>query len=492
MKIGKLAACLPGAVLQGDPEVDITGIAYDSRQVRPGDLFVCIKGFRFDGHSFVHDAVNKGAAAVVIEAGRLCEGLSVPVIHAADTRLALGLLSACFYDYPSRKLRIIGVTGTNGKTTTTYLIKAVLESAGYKVGLIGTIQSLIGEEVIPAERTTPEASDLQRLLSRMVAEGCSFAVMEVSSHALSLNRTAGTDFDIAVFTNLTQDHLDFHTSIQDYLAAKTKLFADLEGKDKAAVLNGDDEHSHYIAQRCKVPIITYGIENAADCQARDIKIGPEGLTYRLQCAGEVLAVSLPITGYFNVYNSLAAVAACRALQVDLRTAVKALAGAPPVPGRLEPVSSGQDFAVLVDYAHTPDGLENVLRTVRDLTRNRSIVVFGCGGDRDKGKRAVMGEIAGRLADVVIVTSDNPRSELPEAICEEIAEGVKRTIGSKPWETIVDRRQAIRRAIMMAETGDTVLIAGKGHETYQILKDRVVHFDDREEASRSLKERLGLR
>ncbi len=493
MKIGELAACLPEAVLQGDREVDVTGIAYDSRRVKPGDLFVCIKGFRFDGHLFVADAVEKGARAVAAEQGSMMKDLSVPVIYVPDSRRALGLLSACFYDYPSRKLRLIGVTGTNGKTTTTYLIKSILESAGYKVGLIGTIQNMIGDKAVSAERTTPEASDLQSMFSEMVRDGCSYAVMEVSSHALSLERTAGTEFDIAVFTNLTQDHLDFHSSLQDYLDAKTKLFAELGGSDeknKAAVLNADDEHSIYIAENSKVPVITYGIEADADYRAVAIDIQPEGLTYCLEHRGEVLEIKLPITGYFNVYNSLAALAACRAAGVELAAAVKGLTSAPLVPGRLEPVNLGQDFSVMVDYAHTPDGLENVLKTIRGITQGRSIVVFGCGGDRDKGKRPVMGEIAGRLADVVIVTSDNPRSEPPELICEAIGAGVERTIGDKPWEIIVDRRQAIRQAIMMAETGDTVLIAGKGHENYQILKDGIIHFDDREEASRALEERLG--
>jgi UDP-N-acetylmuramoyl-L-alanyl-D-glutamate--2,6-diaminopimelate ligase len=493
LKIGKLAACLPEAVLQGDTEVDITGIAYDSRQVKPGDLFVCIQGFRFDGHLFIDDAVEKGAAAVAAEEGRELEHLSVPVIYVPDSRQALGLLSACFYDYPSRKLRLIGVTGTNGKTTTTYLIKSILECAGHKVGLVGTIQNMIGDKVIPAEHTTPEASDLQGLFSQMAEDGCTFAVMEVSSHALSLERTTGTEFDIAVFTNLTQDHLDFHSSLQHYLNAKTRLFAELERDEennKAAVLNADDEHSIYIAERSKVPVITYGIEADADFRAVDIDVRPEGLSYLLEHEGEALHVRLSITGHFNVYNSLAALAACWAAGVELDTAVKGLNSTPLVPGRLEPVSLGQGFAVMVDYAHTPDGLENVLKTVRGLTQGRSIVVFGCGGDRDKGKRAVMGEIAGRLADVVIVTSDNPRSESPELICEAIGDGVRRTIGGKPWEIIVDRRQAIRRAIMMAEAGDTVLIAGKGHEDYQILKDGIIHFDDREEASRALRERLG--
>lgn len=505
MRIGELASCLPQAKLWGDPNAEIRGIAYDSRQVRPGDLFVCVKGFRFDGHAFIDDAVRRGAAGLVVDkkssqsaSGKgtkapIPNSISIPVIYAEDTRQALALIGAHFYDHPSEKLRLIGITGTNGKTTTTYLIKSILETAGYKVGLIGTIQNMIGDSVLPAKHTTPESVDLQSLLDEMVASRCDFAVMEVSSHALKLQRTTGSEFDIGVFTNLSQDHLDFHASFQDYLDTKTSFFADLgqmgTKEGKMAVLNSDEDYSDYIKKRTKVPVITYGTKLGAAYRAASITIKPSGLTYLLEHAQGEAQVSLPITGYFNVYNSLAALSACLAAGVSLPMAVKGLQEAQPVPGRLELVDEGQDFTVLVDYAHTPAGLENVLDTINGLTQGRSIVVFGCGGDRDRTKRPLMGEIAGRMADAVIVTSDNPRSEAPASICEEVSIGVKETIGDKPWEVIIDRRQAIVRAIEMARPGDVVLIAGKGHEPYQILKGRTIHFDDREEAARALKERL---
>lgn len=495
MKIGELAGCLPDAELLGDPEVKVSGIAYDSRQVESGDLFVCIKGLRFDGHSFIDDALRLGAVGLVVDAGSEVAG-SVPAIRTGDTRKALGLLSAHFYDYPSRKLRLIGITGTKGKTTTTYLIKSVLEAAGHRVGLVGTIQNMIGDVALPAKRTTPESVDLQSLLSEMVTRGCDFAVMEVSSHAIKLKRIAGSEFDIGVFTNLSQDHLDFHPSLQDYVDTKASFFEGLgigvAEEEKAAIVNYDERYSDYVKERTSVPVITYGTVEGAMYRARDIAIRPDGLSYTLEYAKGQVMVELPITGQFNVYNSLAALAACLTAGIPLPMVVKGLREASPVPGRLEPVEKGQDFTVLVDYAHSPASLENVLKTVKGLTRGRTILVFGCGGDRDKGKRPLMGRIAGDLADVVIVTTDNPRNESAEAICEAIGAGVRETIGSKPWEVIVDRQQAIFRAIGMASPEDTVLISGKGHETYQIFEDRTIHFDDREEAAEALKERLGLR
>jgi UDP-N-acetylmuramoyl-L-alanyl-D-glutamate--2,6-diaminopimelate ligase len=508
--IGELVSCLPQAVLQGDPNRDVRGIAYDSRQVRPGDLFVCIKGFRFDGHAFMNDALERGAVGLVVEESSVIPGKaqcgregdsvpipdSIPVVCTEDTRRALGLLGACFYDYPSRKLRLIGITGTKGKTTTTYLIKSILETAGHRVGLIGTIQNMIGDTQLATERTTPESVNLQSLFSQMIDNACDYAVMEVSSHALKLQRTIGSEFDIGVFTNLSQDHLDFHPSFQDYLDTKTCFFTSLgveaSKKEKAAVLNCDEKYYEYIKERTRVPVIAYGTREGTTYRAQDIAIRPNGLTYRLEYPGGEVLVDLPMTGYYNAYNSLAALSTCLAVGISLPMAVKGLKKARPVPGRLEPIERGQDFTVLVDYAHNPASLENVLETVKGLTRGRSIVVFGCGGDRDKTKRPLMGEVAGRLADVVIVTSDNPRSEPPELICEQIGIGVRRTIGNKPWEMIVQRHQAIKQAIQMARPGDSVLIAGKGHETYQILKDKTIHFDDREEAARALDERLESR
>ncbi len=498
MRIEELAKALPQAFLLGDPDIEIQGISYDSRRVGPGDLFVCIKGYRHDGHSFIRDALLKGAVGLVVESDRVAElpPLVVPVISTPDTRKALPFISAHFYDYPSQELRLIGVTGTNGKTTTTYLVKSILTAAGHKVGLIGGIGIHIGDSVLPAERTTPESLDLQRLFRKMVDNGCDYAVMEVSSHAVGLNRIAATEFDIAIYTNLSQDHLDFHSSMEEYLETKTQFFAALgvesTKEGKAAILNLDDRQASYIARRVSVPIATYGTGSDADFRADNIEVCPGGLRYTLISDYGCHAVEMPITGHFNVYNSLAALAACAIAGVEMDEAVKGLSQAPSVPGRLEAVKRGQDFAVLVDYAHTPDGLENAINTIRGISEGRSIVVFGCGGDRDKSKRPLMGEIAGRLADIVIVTSDNPRSEDPDAICREIVEGVKRTIDHKPYQMIIDRRQAINRAVELARTGDTVLIAGKGHETYQILADQIIHFDDREEASRALEERLGCR
>lgn len=497
MRIGELAGCLPQADLRGDAEVRIHGITYDSRRVRPGDLFVCIKGFRFDGHAFINDAIERGAAGVVVEKSKRDPiSLPIPFIYAENTRKALGLLGAHFYDYPSRKLRLIGVTGTKGKTTTTYLIKSILEAAGHRVGLIGTIQNMIGDMVLPSERTTPESIDLQVLFSQMVASGCSFGVMEVSSHALKLERTVGSEFDVGVFTNFSQDHLDFHPSFQDYLDTKASFFEALgvgaTKEGKKAILNFDDQHSDHISKKTSVPVVTYGTKQGAAYRARDINIRSDGLTYRMEYAGGETLVGLPLTGSFNVYNSLAALAACLNEGITPSAAVRGLRETQPVPGRLEPVDRGQDFAVLVDYAHSPASLENVLKAVNSLTQGRSIVVFGCGGDRDKTKRPLMGQIAGRLADVVIVTSDNPRSEAPELICEAVGAGVRQTIGDKPWEMIIDRRQAIVRAVEIARAGDTVLIAGKGHESCQILKDATIPFDDREEAARALEERLESR
>ncbi len=493
MELRSLLAHLPDhTVVQGDPAVDIPGLAYDSREVRPGDLFVCWRGLRFDGHDFAADALARGAAGVVAE--RPVEGAPVQVL-VPDGREALARLSAALYGFPSRRLRLIGVTGTNGKTTTTHLIKAILEEAGHKVGLIGTIRHLVGDEVLESHRTTPESLDLQRLLFHMAERGMDYAVMEVSSHAMALRRTLGTEYDVAVFTNVTRDHLDFHESFDDYVAAKALLFRSLDPggskSRKAAVVNMDDPHAAAVADGCRVPVIGYGVGRPTDVYATDAIVRPSGVTYDAHTPAGMLPLHLQLTGRFNVYNSLAAVAVGWHEGVPLATIRRALEKVPGVPGRLERVDRGQDFTVLVDYAHTPDSLENVLQTCRGFAAGRVIVVFGCGGDRDPGKRPVMGAIAARLADVVIITSDNPRSEDPEAICRQVEAGVLEA-GSPPGgcHVIVERRDAIRAAIDLARPGDIVLIAGKGHETYQVFHDRTVHFDDREEAAHALKERFG--
>lgn len=493
MDLQQLLKYVPGyEVHRTASDTSVGGLAYDSREVQPGDVFVCWKGLRHDGHHFVADAYRRGAVAVVAERPVPGEG---GLIVVPDGREALARLSAAFYGFPSRRLRVIGVTGTNGKTTTTHLIKAVLEQAGHKVGLIGTIHHLIGNEIVQTHRTTPESLDLQRLLFQMAERGMEYAVMEVSSHAVALKRTLGTEYDVAVFTNLSRDHLDFHADFDDYAAAKASLFASLDPDGtkprKAAVINMDDPRAPVMYDKSSVPVIGYGIEQATDLTATNVVVRPEGVSYDAVTAAGELALRLQITGRFNVYNSLAAVAVGWHEGVPLpfiRTALEQVVG---IPGRLERIDRGQPFTVLVDYAHTPDSLENVLHTCRAFAAGRVIVVFGCGGERDREKRPQMGEIAARLADVVLITADNPRGEPPEAICEEIEAGVLRG-GKKPgdYEIIVERRDAVRRAIDVARPGDIVLIAGKGHETTQVFHDRTVHFDDREEAARALKERFG--
>ncbi|MDI3280085.1 MAG: UDP-N-acetylmuramoyl-L-alanyl-D-glutamate--2,6-diaminopimelate ligase [Bacillota bacterium] len=493
--LDEVLAGLP--VLERRGTAVISGVAHDSRRVKGGDLFVAIRGLRQDGHQFIPEAIGRGAAAVLVE--RPVEvPAGVAVARVADTRAALGPVAASFYGYPAEKLLVVGVTGTNGKTTTTYLIKAILEEAGHIVGLIGTVRNLIGERELPAERTTPEASDLQELLARMVAEGATAAVLEVSSHAVVLHRIDGCFFDAGVFTNLTQDHLDFHGTLQAYLEAKAAFLAGLGrgrrfgGRKERAVaaLNADDPQASFIRRQIdekKVRIVTYGRREGAEVQGAEVDLEARGMAMRVLLPTGTLPLRLHLTGEFNVSNALAAAAVTWGLGIPPEAIQKGLAKVRGVPGRFEAVEEGQNFSVIVDYAHTPDGLEKILRAVRGVTSGRVIAVFGCGGDRDRTKRPVMGEIAGREADYVVVTSDNPRSEDPAAICREIEEGLRPT--ARPYEVVLDRAQAIQRAVDLAQTGDAVVIAGKGHETYQIFRDRTVHFDDREEARRALRRRL---
>ena len=493
-----LVAVLPEKTVTGPTDRPIRGIAYDSRRVEPGFLFVAIRGLRYDGHSFIPEAVARGAAAVVGERAPAEHG--VPYVQVPSSRLALGLLAAAFYGHPSARLVLVGVTGTNGKTTTTHLVRWVLEAAGHPTGLIGTVHNIIGGRSLPVERTTPEAADLQRLLAQMRDAGLTHVVMEVSSHALALHRVAGCAFDVGVFTNLTQDHLDFHASMEDYAAAKARLFArlgrnEIPGTDKpgpkAAVINADDPWGPFMAARSSAPVITYGIRQPADLSARDVQVEPGGVRFVLVTRAGEVPVRLRLTGRFNVYNALAAAGAGLALGIDPATIARGLESLPAVPGRLERIDRGQPFAVLVDYAHTPDGLENVLTTVRELAgRGRVICVFGCGGDRDRGKRPQMGAIAARLADYTVLTSDNPRSEDPEAILDDIEAGIRQVAGAA-YERVTERAAAIRRALELARPGDVVVIAGKGHEDYQIFADRTIPFDDRQVAAAAL-EAMGYR
>jgi len=463
----------------------VTGIAYDSRRVEPGFLFVAIKGFKTDGHLYIKDAVSRGAAAVVLQHDLAVPGGTIKLL-APNTRRLLPLLSARFFGDPARKMKMIGVTGTNGKTTTTNLIETIYRAHGVKTGLIGTIHNCIGDRVLAVEHTTPESTDLQSLLAEMVAEGVGAVAMEVSSHALALHRVEQCEYDTAVFTNLTQDHLDFHGSMDDYLEAKLILFAQLGRSSfktgpKRAVVNVDDPAAEQIIAVCTTPVITYGINRPANVSARDVLISTRGVSYTAVVNGETVPLNLKMTARFNVYNSLAAMAAGIAAGIPLATIKQALEGVPGVPGRFELVDRGQKFAVVVDYAHTPDGLENVLLTAREVAEGKVIAVFGCGGDRDRTKRPLMGEIAARLSHLAVVTSDNPRSENPLLIIDDIMPGVQKVPGAS-WVVIPDRRQAIDKAIRTAGLGDVVVIAGKGHENYQIVGNRRLHFDDREEAA----------
>jgi UDP-N-acetylmuramoyl-L-alanyl-D-glutamate--2,6-diaminopimelate ligase len=465
---------------EGAPAVEISGLAYSSGSVAPGYLFFCVRGFKADGHDFAADAVQRGAAALVCERPL---GLGVPEVIVDDARAAMGPVAARFHGDPTAELRVVGVTGTNGKTTTTYLIRAILEAAGIRTGLLGTVTSIVGGEEEPVERTTPEAIDLQRNFRRMLDAGDAACAMEVSSHALELKRAEGIHFASRVFTNLTQDHLDFHPDMEAYYLAKRRLF---DG-DGPSIVNVDDEYGRRLAGEID-RVTTYAIDRDADYRALDVEFDPGGS--RFTCAtpdGEV-RVETRLPGLFNVSNALAAAAAARSLDVPLDTVVAALAGADRVPGRFEPVDEGQRFTALVDYAHTPDSLENVLRAARQITRGRLHVVFGAGGDRDNAKRPLMGRAASELADRVIVTSDNPRSEDPDSIVDQIMAGT-----GPDAEREVDRRRAIELAVATAEPGDVVVVAGEGHEQGQEFEGgRKEPFDDVTVVREALRAALGAK
>lgn len=487
-RLKRLAALIEGAQIIGDPDTIVTDIVQDSRQASRGAMFVAMQGAHVDGHSFIPEVIKKGAAVIMTEqAIEPPAGTAVLKVPALDA--ALQIVVPAFWDYPGRQLRMIGITGTNGKTTTSYLIHAILREAGHKTGLIGTIQILIGDKKLPVHNTTPNVVDLQRILATMVDEGMEYAVMEVSSHALDQDRVAGCEFDTAVFTNLTQDHLDYHKTMENYRQAKAKLFAGLAAgtkPGKTAVVNIDDEAGAFMLEHTTAERITYAIKaEKADLRAVEVRLHASGADFAVQGGFGRIKLQLAITGLFNVYNVLGAVGAALAEEIPLGVIAKALTAFRGVPGRFELIDCGQPFAVVVDYAHTPDGLENILRTAREITPHHIITVFGCGGDRDRTKRPIMGRIAAELSDAVIATSDNPRSEDQTSILAEVMTGVREKIGNKAVDEIPDRRQAIFVAIAMAQPGDTVIIAGKGHEDYQILKDKTIHFDDREVARAAL-------
>lgn len=465
----------------GDLQTVINGIVMDSRQVKPGDVYACVPGFNVDGHDFAEAALKAGANALIVE--RLLP-LDVPQIRVQNVRQVLGEIAAAVYDHPAQKLELVGITGTNGKTTITHLIEKIGTKHGQKVGLIGTLGARIAGREIPGSRTTPEAIDLQKLLAEMVAEGVAMAVMEVSSHALDLGRVRGCEFDAGIFTNLTQDHLDYHKTMEEYLQAKARLFRELKGRKtpKTGILNADDPAFGQLKAASAAPVVSYGIKGEADYLADDVKISAEGVSFQVSFHGRKQLINYSTPGFFSVYNALAAFAWGVEHGYDPAEVAEALAEIPGVAGRFESVRMGQPFQVIVDYAHTPDGLENVLRTAKEFTQGKIITVFGCGGDRDRGKRPLMGAIAARLSDYVVVTSDNPRTENPEQIIQDILPGVT----GVEYTVLLDRREAIVNACRMAKAGDTIMIAGKGHETYQIIGREVHPFDDREVAREALR------
>lgn len=472
--------------VEGDITREVTGLCYDSRKCIRGSVFFCLKGTRMDGHEFARQAVDKGASAVVCE-HKLKLPENVVQVVVPDARTAMGKMAARFYGHPSKSFLLFGVTGTNGKTTTTFMIESILKAAGHKTGLIGTVSYRIGNMEKPVTHTTPESLELQQLFAEMKEAGVTAAVMEVSSHAIDQNRIAGTDFNVLVFTNLSQDHLDYHVSMEEYARAKSKLF--VERPHLPWIVNIDDVLGQELARMGK-NVITYGIETReALLRAENIKLGVAGTEFTLITDGRSLPVRIPLAGRFNVYNALAAVGAAIASGVGVEEAVRGVAQTPQVPGRFELVSANSDITVIVDYAHTPDGLEKLLRSVLEIIKpgERLITVFGCGGDRDRDKRPKMGRIAAELSSLTYVTSDNPRSEDPEAIIEEILAGIdeKKMVKVK---VEVDRRKAIFDAILEAQPGDVVVIAGKGHETYQEIKGKRIHFDDREVAREALERR----
>lgn len=472
--------------VRGSSDVTISGIAYDSNAVRAGTLFCCIPGSKDDGHRYFASAAASGAAAALVTEFQEDIPL-VTQVKVADPRLAMALAADRFYDRPSDSLKMIGVTGTNGKTTTTYLLESILACAGFSTGLIGTIETRIGTEVLPSVRTTPESVDLQRLLRRMVDKGAGAVVMEVSSHAIELNRHAGCRFDAIAFTNLSQDHLDFHNTMDEYFLAKRALFTDLSvhKPDFVSAINTDDEWGKKLTAGLGYESTTFGFGSDCDVRAEIVDISSGKSNFKLIWSRGMIPVELPLSGRVNIYNALAAATLALDLGIPPEVIARGLSEAPGVPGRLESIECGQPFKVLVDYAHTPDGLKAVLDSCRELSRGKIITVFGCGGDRDRDKRPLMGGIVGHRSDVTIITSDNPRSEDPMSIISQIQSGMN---GSK-HTVIEDRRDAIRHAFSAAGDNDLVLVAGKGHESGQIAGDEIIPFDDRQVAREELK-RLG--
>ena len=490
MKLKQLIENLPNASIEGSTDGDIAGITCDSRRVREGMIFVAVKGQQLDGHDYILNAIERGAAAII------CEQNGIGFKHATkikvpDAREAMAIAATTYYENPSAKLRMIGVTGTNGKTTVAFMVKHLLETSGIKAGLIGTIRYEVGDRIFPAQRTTPDSLEIQKMLAGMVRAGCEACVMEVSSHALEQKRVHGIEFDVTIFTNLTRDHLDYHGSEENYYQAKRRLFtpASRSGKRSCAIINIDDPFGRRLTQESSVEVqLTYGLSDEAKFRATHLRLGRDCTEMVVETPEFHFPCRLPLLGRHNVCNALAAAGAASVLEVGPAALRAALNTMEPVPGRLERVSAGQPFGVFVDYAHTDDALRNVLTTVREFTPGRLLLLFGCGGSRDSGKRARMGKVAAELADFTFVTNDNPRKEAPEKIAAQIEEGF-RSVRSDGERTELDRQRAIGEIIRMARPEDNVLIAGKGHETYQEFEDTLVPFDDRVYARETL-ETLG--
>jgi len=474
MKLSTLVHHLDSMGTYNLSDIEITGITNDSRKVRPGYLYVAIKGYKADGHNFIKKSIECGAQAIVSEEQSSLD-TNIPQIIVHNTRKVLSSLSCCFYNNPSQKINLVGVTGTNGKTTTTFLTKSIIEKAGYEAGLIGTINYQIGKKIITAKETTPESVELQRLIAEMVAAKMKFAVMEVSSHSAIQHRIENLDFKTAVFTNITTEHMDYHKTFSNYMNAKAELFKDLK-RDSFAVLNADDEFSEYFADRTNAKILWYGIKNDADIKAEICEESTSNIKIKLSYSGRKIDVKIPFVGLHNVYNALASIASAISLGFELDVIKSGIETASTVPGRLENVPCNRGFKVVVDYAHTPHALETVLHALKNLVKGRILLVFGCGGDRDREKRSQMGRIADEKSDIFWLTNDNPRSEDHLNIIDDIKAGIK---SGRSFHIQTNRYKAIEEALSEAKDDDLILIAGKGHEKYQIIKDTMVPFDDRE-------------
>lgn len=457
--------------------LEVNEIQYDSRKIKNDDMFFAISGFKLDGHDYVEKAIDNGAKVIIIEKNiPYKEGITY--VKVENSRKALAKAASNFYGCPSEKMKVIGITGTNGKTTSAFMMKAILEEAGYKVGLIGTIANYIGSKKIDTDKTTPESLELHELFSRMVEEGVDYCVMEVSSHSLELSRVYGIEFQEGIFTNLTQDHLDFHETFENYFNAKAKLFT----QSKIAIINIDDGYGMKLMNKLCGKVLSYSINKPGDLKGKNIKLMGNGVEFEIECNGDEYKASLSIPGMYNVYNALGCFGAAINENIDADVIIKGLKNV-IVPGRCENVGNGLDFDIILDYSHTPDSLENILKNMRVLTEGRLICVFGCGGDRDKTKRPIMGKIGSELSDLAIITSDNPRSENPQEIIKDIISGVE----THNYEIVENRRDAIKRAMSIAVKGDVIVVAGKGHETYQILNSGTIHFDEREIVNELIKE-----